>query len=106
MFIFVADILNKYEIMPFEKGHKLAKGRPKGSENAITKQMKTVKETVLSVFNELQSDPKVNLLEFGRTNPRDFYAIAAKLIPTEIKGAVDLTGIKSIIIEPASKAKD
>ena len=92
--------------MPFEKGQKKIGGRVKGSENSLTKQMKTVKETVLSVFNELQSDPKVNLLEFGRTNPRDFYAIAAKLIPTEIKGAVDLTGIKSIIIEPASKAKD
>ena len=92
--------------MPFEKGQKKIGGRVKGSENSLTKQMKTVKETVLSVFNELQSDPKVNLLEFGKTNPRDFYAIAAKLIPTEIKGAVDLTGIKSITIEPASKAKD
>lgn len=75
--------------MKFEKGKSgNANGRPKGSENSLTKQMKTVKETVLSVFNELQSDPKVNLLEFGKSNPRDFYAIAAKLIPTEIKGEV------------------
>jgi hypothetical protein len=91
--------------MPFEKGHKLAKGRPKGSQNEFTKQMKTVKETVLNVFNELQDDPKTELKQFAKEFPREFHAIAAKLIPTEVKAQVEVSGVKSIIIEPASKTK-
>ena len=85
---------------PFEKGNK---GKPKGTPNKLTK---TVKETVLAVFNQMQDDPKVNLAKFAQDYPRDFYAIAAKLIPTEVKGEVELSGIKQIIIEPASKGKD
>lgn len=77
---------------PFVKGE--AKGRPKGALNHLTK---TVKETVLAVFNELQDDPKVNLLEFGKKNPREFYAIAAKLIPTEIAAKVEIS--KPLIID-------
>lgn len=67
---------------PFKPGNP---GRPKGSTNHLTK---TVKETVLAVFNDIQSDPKVNLRKFAKDYPRDFYAIAAKLIPTEITGSV------------------
>lgn len=66
---------------PFEKGK--TNGRPKGAVNKINK---TVKETVLRVFNELQKDPKKNLLEFGKKHPIQFYQMAAKLIPTEIVG--------------------
>jgi hypothetical protein len=61
-------------------------GRPKGAINKITR---TVKETVLAAFNEIQSDPKVNIISFAKTYPRDFYAIAAKLIPTEITGKIE-----------------
>lgn len=61
-------------------------GRPKGSANHLTK---TVKETVLKVFNELQTDPETSLTAFAEKYPRDFYAIAAKLIPTEISGKID-----------------
>lgn len=50
---------------------------------------KTVKETVLAVFNDLQNDPKNKLSAFAEKYPRDFYAIAAKLIPTEISGKID-----------------
>lgn len=60
-------------------------GRPVGSKNHLTK---TVKETVLAVFNEIQSDPKIKLRAFAKKYPRDFYNIAAKLIPTEITGSV------------------
>jgi hypothetical protein len=69
--------------MAFEKGQG---GRPPGSTNLLTR---TVKETVLSVFNELQTDPKHNLKAFAKSNPKDFYIIAAKLIPTDI--AADVT---------------
>jgi len=60
-------------------------GKPKGTLNHLTK---TVKETVLAVFNELQNDPKNDLKHFAEKYPRDFYQIAAKLIPTEITGSV------------------
>jgi hypothetical protein len=64
---------------------KPGEGRPKGAENKLTK---TVKETVLAVFNNLQEDPKNSLGAFAEKYPRDFYQIAAKLIPTEITGTV------------------
>lgn len=64
----------------FKKGNP---GRPKGTPNYITK---TVKETVLKVFNDLQTDPKHNLTAFAKKYPRDFYNISARLIPTEISG--------------------
>lgn len=60
-------------------------GKPHGATNKLTK---TVKETVLSVFNELQDDPKTDLKAFAKKYPRDFYNIAAKLIPTELTGTV------------------
>ena len=63
-------------------------GRPKGSTNKLTR---TVKETVLEVFNLLQDDPKHDLLAFAKKHPRDFYAISAKLIPTEMKAQVETT---------------
>lgn len=68
---------------PFQKGNK---GRPKGAQGKLNR---TVKETVLTVFNDLQSDPKVKLSQFAKDFPRDFYNIAAKLIPTELTGAID-----------------
>lgn len=63
-------------------------GRPTGVQNKITR---TVKETVLKVFNDIQSDPKVKLSQFAKDHPRDFYAIAAKLIPTEVQATVEAT---------------
>lgn len=66
----------------FKKGEG---GRPKGVQNHITK---TVKETVLSVFQQLQGDEKNNLKAFAEKYPRDFYQIAAKLIPTELTGTL------------------
>lgn len=75
--------------MPFVKGESGNKaGKPQGATNLITR---TVKETVLAVFNEIQNDPKVKLSQFAKDYPRDFYTIAAKLIPTEVKGDVQIT---------------
>lgn len=71
---------------PFQQGNS---GRPKGAQGKLTR---TVKETVADVFNELQADPKHSLKQFAMDHPRDFYAIAAKLIPTEITGT-----LKSVI---------
>jgi hypothetical protein len=68
---------------PFTKGNT---GRPKGAVNKTTK---TVKEVVLAAFNDLQTDPKNNILQFAKENPKEFYQIAAKLIPTEINARVN-----------------
>lgn len=73
---------------PFEKGNS---GKPKGTPNKLTR---TVKETVLAVFNDLQADPKANLLSWGKGNPTEFYKIAAKLIPTEVNATVKDVTIK------------
>ncbi len=62
-------------------------GRPVGAVDKITK---TVKDTVLAVFTDLQDDPKNSLKSFAVKYPRDFYAIAAKLIPTEISADVKM----------------
>lgn len=67
---------------PFAKGNP---GKKPGTQNKFTV---TVKETVLAVFNDIQGDRKVNLKTFARKYPRDFYQIAAKLIPTELTGTV------------------
>ena len=77
--------------MAFENGKSgNVNGRPKGSQNEFTKQMKTVKETVLNVFNELQDDPKTELKQFAKEFPREFHAIAAKLIPTEVSANIEV----------------
>lgn len=68
---------------PFKPGNP---GRPKGTPNKLTK---TVKETVLQAFNKLQDDPSHNLDAFAKKYPRDFYTIAAKLIPTEVQAVVE-----------------
>ena len=69
---------------PFKKGE--AKGRPKGVPNKLTK---SVRETVLIVFNELQGKPGVCLADWAEKKPTEFYNIAAKLIPTELSGRID-----------------
>lgn len=61
-------------------------GRKKGVPNKLTK---TVKETVLAVFNDLQSDPKANLHTWAKKEPTEFYRIASKLIPTEVSGKLN-----------------
>ena len=80
----------------FGKGNNAnPKGRPKG---AIGKLNKTVKETVLNTFNELQKDKSHNLEAFAKKHPKEFYLIASKLIPTEMIGTTE-TIIKVTIPE-------
>lgn len=81
----------------FTKGH--GGGRPKGVVNKTTK---TVKETVLAAFNDLQGDPKNNILAFAKKNPKEFYQIAAKLIPTEINAKVNKMQLEIVRRNPAS----
>lgn len=67
----------------FEPGNP---GRPKGTPNKLTR---TVREVVLDTFNKIQLDPKHNLESFAKANPKEFYQIAAKLIPTEVTATVE-----------------
>lgn len=86
------------EVTQFKPGNK---GKPKGAQNHLTK---TVKETVLSVFNDLQADPKANLKAFAKKYPRDFYQIAAKLIPTEINAKLNKVTLE-IVRRTATKSE-
>jgi len=71
----------------FKKGNP---GRPKGAQNRLSK---SVKETVLEVFQKLQEPGSVvSLEEWAQKEPSEFYRIAAKLIPTDIKADVKHTG--------------
>lgn len=73
--------------MKFKKGQSgNPKGKPKGAQNKTTK---AIKEAVQAAFDELQEDPKVNLVAWGKENPSAFYQLASKLIPAEIKADVD-----------------
>ncbi len=72
--------------MAFKKGKDKTGGRAKGTPNKLSK---SVRDTVLAVFNELQDDPEANLHEWGKNNPTAFYQIAAKLIPTDLKATVE-----------------
>ena len=74
--------------IPFKPGNA---GKPPGTLNKLTR---TVKETVLAVFNELQDDPKHSLKTFAQKYPRDFYNIAAKLIPTDLKATIETENVK------------
>lgn len=67
-------------------------GRPRKQRGDVNKITKTVKEVVLAAFNELQSDPKANMVTWGKANPRDFYNVAAKLIPTEVAVTMNKVG--------------
>lgn len=71
---------------PFKKGNK---GKPKG---AVNKTNRLVKEVVSEVFNDLQKDAnaKYNLKNWAKANPKEFYIIAAKLIPVQMEHTGDL----------------
>lgn len=73
--------------MPFEKGQQKKGGRVAGTQNKLTK---TVKETVLDVFNRLQDDPNHNLESWAKNEPTEFYKIASKLIPSEVNANVEV----------------
>lgn len=63
--------------MPFEKNHKLAKGRPKGVPNRTTEQAKlTIQRAVNGILDTMQSD----LQEIKKRDPIRAMEISIKLL--------------------------
>lgn len=63
-----------------------SKGRVEGSVNRVNR---TVRETLLDVFNDLQKDPAYRLTAWAKQDLTEFYKLAGKLIPLEISGTVE-----------------
>lgn len=80
-------------------------GRPKGATGKV---QRTVKETVLAVFNDLQKHPTANLRAWAIKRPELYYPIAAKLIPTEVRSEIFVPeGIKlQFLTDPGCKPMD
>lgn len=77
--------------MAFEKGHQLSKGRPKGSKNKISKD---IRQVFHHVFEEMGSATLCEetgkpmsgheaMLDWARNNPTEFYRLYGKMIPTK-----------------------
>ncbi|MCA6493917.1 MAG: hypothetical protein IM564_01985 [Chitinophagaceae bacterium] len=56
-------------------------GRAKGTPNTTTR---TVREQLTQAFELLQQDKTANLLSWAKSNPTEFYKLAAKLIPIQL----------------------
>lgn len=57
-------------------------GRRKGSVNHFTR---SVRQVMADTFNEMQLLPDVNLLDWAKENPTEFYKLSAKLIPEQVE---------------------
>jgi UV DNA damage repair endonuclease len=75
-------------------------GRRKGSVNRYST---SVKEQLLATFNQLQEEDKVNLLDWARANPTEFYKLSAKLLPLQVETEAKEPGVViQIIPDPNS----
>lgn len=88
----------------FKKGVK----KPNQGKRGPAKITKTVKEVFEKTFRQLQEDPKAAhaLHNWAQVEPGEFYKLAAKLIPTELKGEIKhdvLPNVKMVIDEMAKK---
>lgn len=67
--------------MPFEKGHKKSKGRPKGAANKENKQLR---EMILSALDQLGNDKWIK--EQAESDPKTFISLLAKVLPMQVTG--------------------
>ena len=67
--------------MPFAKGNRVGKGRPKGTPNKVTA---SVKGALTEAFDRRGGVPA--LLEWADENPSAFYALWGRLAPHEVSG--------------------
>ncbi len=69
--------------MPFEKGRRKTGGRRPGRVNRFTG---TFRDAVQTVYTGLGGHAAFQ--KWAKSNPTEYYRIASKLIPLEIKGGV------------------
>ena len=85
--------------MVFEKGHEIRGGRPKGSKNRITND---VRQAFHKVYDEMGKDfvdekgvkrplsGHEAMLMWARTNPTEFYRLYGKMIPATAELPADI----------------
>lgn len=67
----------------FKKG---VSGNPEGRKKGTGNKLPSIFMRCLEfTFNELQGDPKSNMLSWARDNTTDFYKLVAKLMPKELE---------------------
>lgn len=76
------------------KGQPKLGGRQKGTPNKLTA---SVKEAFEATFKDLQEDTHCNLTRWARSNPTDFYKLAAKLIPTNVNLKAEINHAEAIL---------
>jgi len=74
------------------KKRKGGPGRPKGSQNRLTIQ---VKEAILQAFDE--AGGKDYLVAIAQSEPRAFLVLLGKILPTEVIGDLNTTGIINVV---------
>ncbi len=74
--------------MPFEEGHDKATGRPKGSENKVTKESRALFTQIMAGEVEHVSGA---LKEVREDSKKDYLNILAKLFPFFMPKMVDVT---------------
>lgn len=70
--------------MSFQPGKRKSGGRLRGTPNRLTG---AFREAVLHVYNSLGGHNA--FLEWARENPSEYYRIAARLIPVELRSGED-----------------
>ncbi len=84
--------------MVFQKGNKIVGGRPKGSKNRITNDVRQVFHRVYEEMGANLIDEKTlkplsgheAMLEWARLNPTEFYRLYGKMIPTTQEVPADI----------------
>lgn len=61
----------------------MAGGRPTGSPNKLTGE---IKESFVKAFHFIQNDQKAKLIVWAAENPDKFYPLISKLFPLEVTG--------------------
>ena len=69
--------------MTFQKGQSgNPSGRKKGSANKVTRD---IRQAFLDAFDALQQEPGVNLVDWVKDQPTEFYRLSGKLIPAKVE---------------------
>lgn len=85
------EIVKKDRPYLFQKGNP---GKPKGYPNKVKLGVKAVRACFIDAFNELQKDPKANVIAWGKANPSEFYKILPRILPLDFQ---DQEGKKIVI---------